>query len=105
MTDSYTRAGVGCMYNRLPFYQDKLHEEKVFKRFAEILSKARSNKQANKPDAELNEFETVRSLPSPSSSSSSCPKADSDFGRVWGWLVDRTDSREPQEVGRGRTRA
>lgn len=46
--------------HRLPFYQDKLYEEKVFKRFAEILSKARSNKQANKPDAELNEFETVR---------------------------------------------
>jgi hypothetical protein len=49
-------------HRRLPFYQDKLYEEKVFKRFAEILSKARSNKQANKPDAELNEFETVRLL-------------------------------------------
>lgn len=43
----------------LPFYQDKLYEEKVFKRFAEILTKARGNKQANKPDAELNEFEAI----------------------------------------------
>ncbi|CDZ96307.1 mitotic chromosome condensation-related protein [Phaffia rhodozyma] len=43
----------------LPFYQDKLYEEKVFKRFTEILSKARANKQTNKPDAELNEFEAI----------------------------------------------
>ncbi|EJU02276.1 hypothetical protein DACRYDRAFT_94650 [Dacryopinax primogenitus] len=43
----------------LPFYQDKLHEETVFKRFNEILSKARSNKQATKPDTELKEFEQI----------------------------------------------
>jgi condensin complex subunit 1 len=34
----------------------------VFDRFSEILSKARSNKSANKPDTELNEFESVRSF-------------------------------------------
>ena len=64
----------------LPFYRDKLHEEGVYARFQEILvkvnsthvselfflnikhthTKARSNKTANKSDAELNEFETVR---------------------------------------------
>ena len=63
----------------LPFYRDKLHEEGVYARFQEILvkvkictpsthclklnikhPKARSNKTANKSDAELNEFETVR---------------------------------------------
>ncbi|KAF8591370.1 hypothetical protein K439DRAFT_1327448 [Ramaria rubella] len=43
----------------LPFYQDKLHEETVFNRFNDILIKARSNKSANKPDSELNEFETI----------------------------------------------
>ncbi|KAH9054817.1 non-SMC mitotic condensation complex subunit 1-domain-containing protein [Lactarius vividus] len=43
----------------LPFYRDKLHEEGVYARFQEILVKARSNKAANKPDSELNEFETV----------------------------------------------
>ena len=43
----------------LQFYRDKLHEEVVFGHFAEILSKARSNKSANKPDTELNEFESV----------------------------------------------
>ncbi|KZT53109.1 hypothetical protein CALCODRAFT_501450 [Calocera cornea HHB12733] len=43
----------------LPFYQDKLHEETVFKRFNEILSKARSNKQTTKPDTELKEFEQI----------------------------------------------
>lgn len=61
----------------LPFYQDKLHEETVFGRFNEILTKvrvaslstcdmifevmkARANKSSNKPDSELKEFETVR---------------------------------------------
>ena len=67
----------------LQFYRDKLHEEAVFARFQEILTKvrrseplwsraahadlvvcrthqARANKSANKPDAELNEFEQVR---------------------------------------------
>lgn len=44
----------------LQFYRDKLHEEGVFERFSEILTKARSNKSANKPDTELNEFESVR---------------------------------------------
>lgn len=44
----------------LPFYRDKLHEETVFTRFQEILTKARQNKSSNKPDAELNEFEAVR---------------------------------------------
>ncbi|CAE6344453.1 unnamed protein product [Rhizoctonia solani] len=43
----------------LPFYQDKLHEETVFMRFNEILSKARQNKSSNKPDTELNEFEAI----------------------------------------------
>ncbi|KAH9074289.1 non-SMC mitotic condensation complex subunit 1-domain-containing protein [Lactarius deliciosus] len=43
----------------LPFYRDKLHEEGVYARFQEILVKARSNKAANKPDSELNEFETA----------------------------------------------
>jgi condensin complex subunit 1 len=43
----------------LQFYRDKLHEEVVFGHFVEILSKARSNKSANKPDTELNEFESV----------------------------------------------
>ncbi|KAI0641280.1 non-SMC mitotic condensation complex subunit 1-domain-containing protein [Trametes meyenii] len=44
----------------LQFYRDKLHDETVYARFQEILTKARSNKSANKPDAELNEFESVR---------------------------------------------
>ncbi|PIL36517.1 hypothetical protein GSI_00206 [Ganoderma sinense ZZ0214-1] len=43
----------------LQFYRDKLHEETVFARFQEILVKARQNKSANKPDAELNDFEAV----------------------------------------------
>jgi len=43
----------------LPFYRDKLHEEPVYDRFQEILARARSNKAANKPDSELNEFEAV----------------------------------------------
>ncbi|KAF8761119.1 Condensin complex subunit [Rhizoctonia solani] len=38
---------------------DKLHEETVFMRFNEILSKARQNKSPNKPDTELNEFEAI----------------------------------------------
>ncbi|KIJ62112.1 hypothetical protein HYDPIDRAFT_30664 [Hydnomerulius pinastri MD-312] len=43
----------------LQFYRDKLHEKDVFERFSEILVKARSNKSANKPDTELNEFESI----------------------------------------------
>lgn len=43
----------------LPFYQDKLHEETVFKRFSEILAKARANKSAGKPETELKEFEAI----------------------------------------------
>jgi len=43
----------------LQFYRDKLHEPAVFAKFQEILGKARTNKSANKPDAELNEFEAV----------------------------------------------
>lgn len=43
----------------LPFYQDKLHEETVFKRFSEILAKARANKGAGKPETELKEFENI----------------------------------------------
>ncbi|KAI8974763.1 non-SMC mitotic condensation complex subunit 1-domain-containing protein [Trametes punicea] len=43
----------------LQFYRDKLHEEAVYTRFQEILTKARANKSPNKPDAELNEFETM----------------------------------------------
>ncbi|KAG1748403.1 non-SMC mitotic condensation complex subunit 1 [Suillus paluster] len=43
----------------LQFYRDKLHEEGVFDRFSDILTKARSNKSANKPDTELNEFESI----------------------------------------------
>ncbi|KAJ9119099.1 hypothetical protein QFC22_003590 [Naganishia vaughanmartiniae] len=44
----------------LEFYKDKLHEETVYKRFNEILVKAKSNKQSGKPEAELREFEQVR---------------------------------------------
>jgi hypothetical protein len=44
----------------LQFYRDKLHEETVFARFQDILAKARANKSANKPETELNEFESVR---------------------------------------------
>jgi hypothetical protein len=74
----------------LPFYRDKLHEEGVYARFQEILAKARppfpflslfkikkkrqqarSNKAANKPDSELNEFETVRT-PTPLRLSQPC---------------------------------
>ncbi|OWZ79155.1 condensin complex subunit 1 [Cryptococcus neoformans Bt85] len=43
----------------LPFYQDKLHEETVFRRFTEILAKARANKASNKPETELQEFERI----------------------------------------------
>lgn len=43
----------------LPFYQDKLHEETVYKRFSEILAKARANKSAGKPETELKEFENI----------------------------------------------
>nr|ODN98900.1 condensin complex subunit 1 [Cryptococcus depauperatus CBS 7855] len=43
----------------LPFYQDKLHEETVFRRFSEILAKARANKAASKPETELQEFERI----------------------------------------------
>ncbi|KAI0758493.1 non-SMC mitotic condensation complex subunit 1-domain-containing protein [Trametes elegans] len=43
----------------LQFYRNKLHEEAVYARFQETLTKARSNKSANKPDAELNEFEQI----------------------------------------------
>ncbi|EMD38787.1 hypothetical protein CERSUDRAFT_133306 [Gelatoporia subvermispora B] len=43
----------------LQFYRDKLPEETVYARFQEILTKARANKSANKPDAELNEFENI----------------------------------------------
>ncbi|KAG9309978.1 non-SMC mitotic condensation complex subunit 1-domain-containing protein [Chiua virens] len=43
----------------LQFYQDKLHEKDVFEHFMDILTKARSNKSANKPDTELNEFESI----------------------------------------------
>lgn len=46
----------------LPFYRDKLHDADVFAHFAEMLTKARSNKSANKPDTELNEFESVSRL-------------------------------------------
>ena len=46
----------------LQHYRDKLHEEGVFLRFQEILTKARANKSPNKPDAELNEFEKVSSF-------------------------------------------
>ncbi|KAJ8481937.1 hypothetical protein ONZ45_g15130 [Pleurotus djamor] len=42
-----------------PLYRDKLHEEGVSERFVEILQKARLNKSANKPDTELNEFESM----------------------------------------------
>lgn len=48
------------MTSSLPFYQDKLHEETVFRRFTEILAKARANKASNKPETELQEFERVR---------------------------------------------
>ncbi|GAA5840742.1 hypothetical protein JCM11251_001688 [Rhodosporidiobolus azoricus] len=42
----------------LPFYQDKLHEETVFKRFGEILSKIRApTNKLNRTEADLKEFE------------------------------------------------
>lgn len=40
----------------LPFYQDKLREEVVYRYFVEILNKARTNK-ATKNEADLLEFE------------------------------------------------
>ncbi|KAI5475738.1 hypothetical protein MNV49_000900 [Pseudohyphozyma bogoriensis] len=40
----------------LPLYQDKLHEETVFKRFQEILNKAKNNK-VTKDESVLKEFE------------------------------------------------
>ncbi|KAJ7598958.1 non-SMC mitotic condensation complex subunit 1-domain-containing protein [Mycena floridula] len=43
----------------LPLYRDKLHEEGVYAKFAEILVKARQNKSPNKPDNELNDFEQI----------------------------------------------
>lgn len=43
----------------LPFYRDKLYEPTVYKRFSEILAKARSNKTAGKSDGEIKEFEDV----------------------------------------------
>ncbi|KAH9912294.1 non-SMC mitotic condensation complex subunit 1-domain-containing protein [Epithele typhae] len=43
----------------LQFYRDKVHEETVYQLFQEIIAKARQNKSANKPDTELNEFETA----------------------------------------------
>ncbi|KAK4053237.1 condensin complex non-SMC subunit Cnd1 [Microbotryomycetes sp. JL221] len=42
----------------LPFYQDKLHEEEVFKRFTEILTKAQMNK-VTKNEQDLQEFATA----------------------------------------------
>ncbi|GAA6015382.1 hypothetical protein JCM10207_008969 [Rhodosporidiobolus poonsookiae] len=42
----------------LPFYQDKLHEETVFKRFGEILAKIRAPaNKLNRTEADLKEFE------------------------------------------------
>ncbi|GAA5986784.1 hypothetical protein JCM11641_004790 [Rhodosporidiobolus odoratus] len=42
----------------LPFYQDKLHEEVVFKRFGEILAKIRApTNKLSKTEADLKEFE------------------------------------------------
>ncbi|KAH7887142.1 non-SMC mitotic condensation complex subunit 1-domain-containing protein [Phlebopus sp. FC_14] len=43
----------------LQYYRDKLHEKDVFERFVEILAKARLNKSANKPDTELDEFQSI----------------------------------------------
>lgn len=50
----------------LPFYQDKLHDATVFKRFTEILGKARANRSANPAasssaagETELQEFEQI----------------------------------------------
>ncbi|KAN0063421.1 condensin complex non-SMC subunit Cnd1 [Thecaphora frezii] len=45
----------------LPFYQDKLHHADVYKRFVEILAKARANKTAGAKmsDSELREFEEL----------------------------------------------
>ncbi|KAH9972005.1 non-SMC mitotic condensation complex subunit 1 [Lactifluus volemus] len=43
----------------LPFYRDKLYEEGGYARFQEVLVKARSNKTANKPNSEENEFESL----------------------------------------------
>ncbi|UZJ56124.1 hypothetical protein CBS101457_005444 [Exobasidium rhododendri] len=48
----------------LPFYQDKLHDAVVFKRFSEILAKARGNRTAipgstSNSETELQEFEQI----------------------------------------------
>ncbi|KDQ52062.1 hypothetical protein JAAARDRAFT_62069 [Jaapia argillacea MUCL 33604] len=43
----------------LQYYRDKLHEETVFSLFTEILTKARANKSAGKPESELDEFERI----------------------------------------------
>jgi condensin complex subunit 1 len=48
----------------LPFYQDKLHDAVVFKRFSEILAKARGNRSAapgstSSSETELQEFEQI----------------------------------------------
>ncbi|KAH7098364.1 non-SMC mitotic condensation complex subunit 1-domain-containing protein [Auriculariales sp. MPI-PUGE-AT-0066] len=47
----------------LSHYRDKLHEPKVFEYFSEILAKARQRQSkavgASKPEAELNEFESI----------------------------------------------
>ncbi|THU93618.1 hypothetical protein K435DRAFT_187993 [Dendrothele bispora CBS 962.96] len=46
----------------LPFYRDKLHEQGVYDKFGEILTKARQTKFGTKDlTTELNEFEEVRS--------------------------------------------
>ncbi len=51
------------LIDALPFYQDKLHNPEVYRRFTEILAKARSNRTpgAAKKDseAELAEFEAM----------------------------------------------
>ncbi|GAA5960748.1 hypothetical protein JCM3765_007318 [Sporobolomyces pararoseus] len=51
-------AAVKKLTEGLPFYQDKLHEETVYKRFGEILTKIRApTNKLSKTDGELKEFE------------------------------------------------
>ncbi|GAA5928884.1 condensin subunit YCS4 [Sporobolomyces koalae] len=51
-------AAVKKLTEGLPFYQDKLHEETVYKRFGEILIKIRApTNKLSKTDGELKEFE------------------------------------------------
>ncbi|KAH8919555.1 hypothetical protein BT69DRAFT_1284724 [Atractiella rhizophila] len=52
-------ASIKKLVEGLPFYQEKLHEEVVFKRFQEILGKIRLNKVLSKGEGDIAEFENA----------------------------------------------